>query len=109
MGLATDAPTGQHQAQHPKKQCTSYASNALVTKAWHYLLSSAMLRQIVHCPRATSSRAAGSDPTPLQQASHSPHRCRCTRHKEDSSVRNEAGATSCAHTIIAKLKNENSP
>ena len=56
----------------PRQQCTSYGSNALVAKALHCLLSSAMLRQIVHCPRATSSRAArsarrlfGKPPIPL--------------------------------------------
>lgn len=55
----------------PGQQCTSYDSNALVTRALHYLLSSAMRPQIVHCPRATSSGAARSTPAPRQQASHS--------------------------------------
>ena len=93
----------------PRQQCTSYGSNALVAKALHCLLSSAMLRQIVHCPRATSSRAARSDPTPLQQAAQPPHRCRYPHHKDDRSIRNEAGATSYTDKTIAKMKNENSP
>ena len=75
MGLAAAAPNRPAPGSVPGKQCTSYDSNALVTRALHYLLSSAMLPQIVHCPRATSSRAARSHrylvnkpPTPVSMS-----------------------------------------
>mgnify|MGYP001694274729 CR=1 FL=1 len=68
-----------------------------------------VLNRAQHLIGNKSHRGARSGPTHLQQAAHSPHRCRCHHQKEDSSIRNEAGATSCAHATIAKLKNENSP
>ena len=64
VGLTAAAPNRPAPGTVPR-------GNALVTRALHYLLSSAMLPQIVHCPRATSSRAARSAPAPRQQASHS--------------------------------------
>ena len=75
MGLAAAAPNRPAPGSVPGKQCTSYDSNALVTRALHYLLSSAMLPQIVHCPRTTSSRADRSHrylfskpPTPVSMS-----------------------------------------
>lgn len=42
-----------------RRQCTSYDSNALVTRALHYLLSSAMLPQIVHYPEQQAHARLG--------------------------------------------------
>ena len=108
-GASAGRPNRPAPGAVPGQQCTSYDSNALVTRALHCLLSSAVLRQMVHCPRATSSRAARSGPTPLQQAAHSRIDVDAPQGTEDRSIRNEAGAKLRAHTTIAKMKNENSP